>query len=288
MLKNTTKHLQKIAITGGKGGTGKSTFAILLAKKLISEGKKVLIADLDVDCPNDHLLLQVQLNKAVEEVFNIFPKIDPKKCTLCGACVNVCKKNALFQVPGKAPTLIDANCLSCFLCKEVCPADAISERKEKVGEVFINTVEKKLVLISGQSKVGLKESVIVVNKTKKIAEKYAEENDIDVILFDLPAGIHCNVIAGLLNTDFAYAVTEPTPLGANDLALIIEVLKTLDIDKKIVLNKADLGDKNLIISQLKKLSNEKELLKIDIEIPYLEEIEREYVKGNLSKLTVTL
>ncbi|MBD3310595.1 P-loop NTPase, partial [Candidatus Woesearchaeota archaeon] len=46
----------KIAITGGKGGTGKSTIAVALAS-LISKNKDVLLIDADVDCPDDHLLL---------------------------------------------------------------------------------------------------------------------------------------------------------------------------------------------------------------------------------------
>jgi MinD superfamily P-loop ATPase len=49
--------MQKIAITGGKGGTGKSTVAILMANKFAKEGKKVLLCDCDVECPNDYLLL---------------------------------------------------------------------------------------------------------------------------------------------------------------------------------------------------------------------------------------
>jgi len=34
----------KIGITGGKGGTGKSTVSILLANKLVKEGKKLFSA----------------------------------------------------------------------------------------------------------------------------------------------------------------------------------------------------------------------------------------------------
>ena len=45
-----------IAVTGGKGGTGKSTVATALAYQL-AKNNKVLLVDLDVDCPNDHLLL---------------------------------------------------------------------------------------------------------------------------------------------------------------------------------------------------------------------------------------
>ncbi|RLI34546.1 (4Fe-4S)-binding protein, partial [Candidatus Bathyarchaeota archaeon] len=39
----------QIASTGGKGGTVKSTFAVLLAIKLSREGRRVLLCDCDVE-----------------------------------------------------------------------------------------------------------------------------------------------------------------------------------------------------------------------------------------------
>jgi len=269
-----TAYPLKVAITGGKGGTGKSTFTILLAQKFISEGKKVLIVDLDVDCPDDYLLLQTKLKKAEKEVFHFFPQINIKKCNKCGLCVEHCKQNALFKVKNKAPILIKENCLSCFLCKEVCPMNAISKKKEKIGEIFQNKLNKNLVLITGKSKIGLKESVFIVHQAKKFAEKFAKENKFDVILFDLAAGTHCNVVAGLIDIDLAYAVTEPTPLGANDLVLILKILDILKVDRKIVLNKADLGNRELITSKVN----------VDIEIPYSENIEKKYINGGLIKI----
>ena len=268
----------KIAITGGKGGTGKSTFTVFLAQKLISEGKKVLIVDLDVDCPNDYLLLQTELKKAEKKVFHFFPEIDESKCNKCGLCVSHCKNNALFQAKNKIPTLIPENCLSCFLCREVCSVNAIAEKKEKIGELFKNSINEKLTLITGKSKVGLKESSIVVHSAKKYAEEFAIENNFDVILFDLAAGIHCNVVAGLINIDSAYAVTEPTPLGANDLELILEVLDTLKVYRKIALNKSNLGNRKLITSKVN----------VDIEIPYSRNIEEKYIKGDLLSLSQNL
>ena len=72
-----------VAVTGGKGGTGKSTFAILLANKLRARGEKVVLADLDVECPNDHLLLGLSLRKPFDFVFKNFPVLDKRKCRRC-------------------------------------------------------------------------------------------------------------------------------------------------------------------------------------------------------------
>ena len=49
----------KIAVTGGKGGTGKSTVATSLAVEF-ARSKKTLLVDADVECPNDHLLLNTK------------------------------------------------------------------------------------------------------------------------------------------------------------------------------------------------------------------------------------
>ena len=48
-----------IGVTGGKGGTGKSTVATALAVEL-AKNSKVLLVDADVECPNDHLLLNIE------------------------------------------------------------------------------------------------------------------------------------------------------------------------------------------------------------------------------------
>ena len=83
----------KIAITGGKGGTGKSTIAVAIAHAL-SKDKKVLLMDADVDCPGDDLLLGLKLKKA-QDVKNMIPKINHNRCIKCGKCAQVCRENAI-------------------------------------------------------------------------------------------------------------------------------------------------------------------------------------------------
>jgi electron transfer flavoprotein alpha subunit len=50
-------------------------------------------------------------------------KIDPKKCTSCAVCVNVCPFGALEIKNNEI--LINANCKYCGACRDECPGDAI-------------------------------------------------------------------------------------------------------------------------------------------------------------------
>jgi len=47
--------IKTISVTGGKGGVGKSTIAVLMANDFVKKGKKVILVHWDVECPNDYL-----------------------------------------------------------------------------------------------------------------------------------------------------------------------------------------------------------------------------------------
>jgi MinD superfamily P-loop ATPase len=69
----------KIAITGGKGGVGKSMVATSLAVEFARRNKTMLV-DADAECPNDHLLLSIK-RKNYATVYQPIPKWNFKKCT---------------------------------------------------------------------------------------------------------------------------------------------------------------------------------------------------------------
>ncbi len=271
------KKLHKIAITGGKGGTGKSTFAVLLTNQYLNQNKKIVLVDADVECPNDYLLIDQKLKKTKKNIYAKFPKLNKKKCTKCGKCVKACRSNAIFQVPNQFPIFMGELCSACGTCWTICPEKAITTKKVKTGQIYINKINQNFYLITGLAKAGLDETGPIVTQLKSIALDFAKKHNADYILFDTAAGTHCPVIQALLGTDQAYAVTEATPMGAYDLNIILNLLKKLKIKTKIVLNQADYGNKKLITEILKK-SNIK---KIDREIPYSKKIVKAYSNGKL-------
>ena len=123
-----------IGITGGKGGTGKSTIATALAVEL---GKKfnVLLVDMDVDCPNDHLILNIKRN-LVKKVNQRIPKWNLKKCNKCGLCGKVCKQNAIVSIKGKKPIFMQNQCNGCGACLIKCPVNAISWINKEIGMIY--------------------------------------------------------------------------------------------------------------------------------------------------------
>jgi len=270
------KRIKTIAITGGKGGTGKSTIAILMANNFVRRGKKVVLVDCDVECPNDYLLLGQKLKNPREKIYAEFPTLNKTKCKKCGLCVSTCRSNAVFQAPGKYPIFIKDLCSGCGACWTVCPHKAIQPKKEEVGQVFLNKIKKDYWLVTGVAKAGLDETGPVVTQTKKFVSNLIKKIKPDFILFDTAAGTHCPVISALLDCDLAYAVTEPTPMGAYDLNLILDLCQKLGVPAKIVLNQVDLGDK----TKIEKIAKEFKT-KIKKEIPYSKEIVEAYSKGRL-------
>jgi len=269
--------MKKITVTGGKGGTGKSTFAVLLANKFTKQGKRVILVDCDIECPNDYLLLGRKLSKPVKKVYAKFPELNKSKCQKCGKCVKVCKSKAIFMAPGQYPQFLKELCSGCGACWIICPNKAIKAKSDEIGKIFVDKLSEEFYLITGLARPALEETSPVVREMKKFVSSFAKKIKADYIIFDTVAGTHCPVIMALLDNDFAYVVTEPTPLGDHDLNLILGLLKKMKLPAKIILNQADLGNKESIQPILKKF----DIKKITQEIPYSKKIVKAYSQGKL-------
>jgi MinD superfamily P-loop ATPase len=259
-----------IAITGGKGGVGKTTIAVNIAAALSEMGYRVALMDADVDAPDDHIMLGITLEKPLDVTVNV-PAIDAGKCTGCRRCVEACRRNALFQ-PGDGVPILIGDCNGCEACMLDCPEDAVGKERRRVGQTYMSERDG-LLLFTGRLLPGAEESSIVVNSLRN--RLYASIGGSHLVLVDTSPGIHCNVINALRGSDAVYAVTEPTPLGAHDLERTLKLLYALGLRPRIILNFSDLpGPREKITGMAKAFDAE-----ISCELPMDDLLLKSHVEG---------
>ena len=269
-----------IGITGGKGGTGKSTIATALSYGL-AKNHKVLLVDADVDCPDDHLILNIR-RQLLKKIYQRIPKWDFDKCIKCGLCGSACSSNAIVSIKGKKPIFTPSQCNGCGACLITCPVGAISWSQKIIGQIYTGK-KGNIDFLAGELKINEPVSELVVKNINKIIDKVKFKYD--YIIIDTAAGLHCNVITALENCHLALAVTEPTPLGEHDLNLILNLLKQIKIKTHIILNRANIGEAATIEKLIKKSGK-----KIIAKIPYSSDIITQYAQGepiwdnNINKL----
>jgi MinD superfamily P-loop ATPase len=229
----------KIAITGGKGGVGKSMVATSLAFEF-AKSKKTILVDADAECPNCHLLLSIK-RKEYKKAFQLIPKFDYSKCKKCGKCAQVCKQNAIVFVKGKYPAFLKDSCVGCGACILACPYGAISKDKKEIGKIFVGE-NYNVNLVSAELKIGELSSGEVVQEVRKCADEISEKIKAEIMIIDSAPGIGCPVIASLVGTDYVVAVTEPTPSALFDLKRVLYLASHFKIKHGIVINKFDLAE----------------------------------------------
>lgn len=223
----------KIAIASGKGGTGKSTVATNLAYILSERYDDVVIIDCDVEEPNCHIFLKPEITSS-EVVFSAVPEINKEICTGCGKCKEICQFNALALIK-KDVIVFPELCHGCGGCWLVCPVGAIEKGKKEIG-----TIEKgranKLSFVHGRSRIGEPMSPPLIKKTKKTGSEH------NIQILDCPPGTSCPIIAAVDGADFVLMVTEPTPFGLYDLRLAVDVMRKMEKDFAIVINRSSDND----------------------------------------------
>ena len=275
----------KIAVTGGKGGTGKSTVAASLAIEFAKRGKTMLV-DADVECPNDYLILSVKQKKD-SDVFQPMPKWDFDKCTKCGRCSEICKQNAIVFVKGRYPAFVQDVCIGCRACMVACPENAIGETKKKIGTIYRGK-NYGVSLVTGELKIGELASGEIVAEVRKRSEELNGNLGCEAMLIDSAAGIGCPVIASIKGTDFVVAVTEPTPSALHDLRRVLHIADHFGIPYGVVINKHDLDRgfcsrieafaKTKKIPVLGRLPYSGDFVKSTVKMRPVTELNKEYVK----------
>ncbi|MFP4646257.1 MAG: ATP-binding protein [Candidatus Acetothermia bacterium] len=222
----------KIAVTAGKGGTGKTTVATNLALSL-QDDYRVQLLDCDVEEPDAHIFLNPSFS-SLEPVMMMRPVIDLENCDYCGKCAESCHYNALGVLPDDVLVYPEL-CHGCGLCSIVCPQNAISETEHQIGTVEMGTAGG-LDFSQGTLTIGDPIAPPIIAQLK------THIRDDAISILDSPPGTACPAVESIHGTDYAILVTEPTPFGLNDLKLTIEVCETFQIPYGVVINRDGIGD----------------------------------------------
>lgn len=228
-----------LTIASGKGGTGKTTFAVNLAyalawreaEKPVSTRRQIRLLDCDVEEPNDHLFVRPDFTKRT-------PVIAPKPvwsadlCKACGKCVENCNYNALALVKGKI-LLFSELCHSCGVCSYVCPTGALVEKDSEIGIVEAAPNHNPFFFAHGKLNLGEALSPKVVGAVKESIEPGA------INIIDASPGTACPVVEAVGGSDAVLLVTEPTPFGLHDLKLAAALSLQMKIPTGIVVNRSD-------------------------------------------------
>lgn len=228
---------REIVVMSGKGGTGKTTLASVLAWSL--SGKCVL-CDADVDVPDLWILLNPRVREEEDFVGGDKAELHRPPCNDCGNCVPACRFGALSAEDGKV--LLDrSRCEGCGACTVVCPKGAFSLSPAVQGRIFGSETDFgpfwHARLVPGGENSGR-----LVQVLRERAKKTAVEQGKPWILVDGPPGIACPAISAMTGCDLALAVTEPSRSGLHDLKRLGELAKRFRVPMAVVLNRFDLSE----------------------------------------------
>lgn len=227
---------QEIVVMSGKGGTGKTTLASVLARSL--SGSCVL-CDADVDVPDLWILLGPRVQVEEEFIGGDKAALHRPPCDDCGLCVPVCRFGALSAENGKV--LLDrSRCEGCGACTLVCPRCAFSLSPAVQGRIYGSETDYGSFwhahLVPGGENSGR-----LVQTLRERAKKTALEQGKPWILVDGPPGIACPAISAMTGCSVALAVTEPSRSGLHDLKRLGDLAARFRVPMAVALNRSNLS-----------------------------------------------
>jgi len=262
-----------VSVASGKGGAGKTT----LAASLISVwDAPVAAVDLDVEEPNLHLFLRPEVS-AEEAVFMEIPVLDESKCTLCRACVEICRFKAL-AILGETLLPFPEMCHGCGGCLAVCPEKALTPGKRELG-VLVRGKIRGNEFFAGRLRVGEAMSPPLMREVKRRLRTYLDgrgaQGPADAVI-DAPPGVSCPAVCAVMDSDYILLVTEPTPFGLYDFSLAFEAFSPLGKPMGAVINRCDIA--NAPVREFCRDHN----LPILAEIPYDRAVAEGYARGRIA------
>ncbi len=262
----------QVSVSGGKGGTGKSFVAVNITVELSKKMDGIVLADLDAEAPNDHILLGVGKLENEEPIKIPVPFIDYSICIRCGLCSFVCDTGAIVLSKNGAPFVIPRLCSGCRACIEACGLRAVVEGARVIGYTYHTRVYRGggFDLVTTLLREGEEHTPPAVLAGKRRAHRIAKR----LVVADTGAGTGSSISTALHGSKLLVAVTEPTPLGLHDLEAILKVASRLEIPVIVAINKAGIGPHDKHVELAKHYGVEDVVL-----IPYSREAVDSYVKG---------
>ncbi len=264
-----------LTIASGKGGTGKTTFAVNLAyalaereqQKSAAERRGVQLLDCDVEEPNDHLFVKPVFTET-KPVFVPKPVWDTETCTACGTCAEVCNYNAIAVVNEKV-LIFNELCHSCGACAAMCPEGALREEDTQIGAIESAPNHQPFAFAHGLLNIGESLAPNVVRAVKQQIDPEA------ITIIDASPGTACPVVAAVEQSDAVLLVTEPTPFGLNDLKLAVGLSLKMGVPTGIIVNRSD-GEDRIIAEYAREVG-----LPIAGRIPFKRAYAEVYSSGNI-------
>ena len=227
----------KIAVSSGKGGTGKTFIATNLAVLAAERGRAVTYLDCDVEAPNGHLFLKPDIARTERVTVCTPVRFDEDRCTACGKCVTVCRYNALALIKDRV-LLFPELCHACGACTVACPNDAVIEGDTEIGAL------KHGAAGSIDFHYGLLKTAVGGMSPRLIHDLKAFAGP-DLTILDSPPGTACSTVETVKGADVCLLVTDPTPFSLHDLKLSVNMCREIGQEPAIVVNRAGLDDRAL-------------------------------------------
>ncbi|MGB9929183.1 MAG: DUF362 domain-containing protein [Methanosarcina sp.] len=76
------------------------------------------------------------LTRNFGKYYNIYPQINQRKCTRCGACYNSCSPGSIERLKDGGFRINREKCILCYCCRELCPNNAVDIKKSLLARVL--------------------------------------------------------------------------------------------------------------------------------------------------------
>ena len=271
---------KQLIILSGKGGTGKTSLCAAFAHLSSNTDPSTcsVFVDADVDAANLSLVLRPDPSSHHEFWGGSLAEIDVELCSGCGACVSVCRYDAVLPNPDHSTAFrIDPiACDGCAACVYTCPQGGIHMVKQQEGRWFQSSTPFGT-LFHAELFPGKENSGKLVTLVKQQARLTADDIHSPLVIIDGPPGIGCPVIAACAGADLGLIVTEPSLAGLHDLKRALDTLRHFHIPSVICINKANIYIEGT--KQIREYANEQGI-EILGEIPFDEHVPRSMIRGS--------